>query len=58
MAWDWEKLNQQQQKNGPPPQMDELLKQVKNIKLPGGSLLIGIIVVLAIITCLLILIHH
>lgn len=49
MAWDWEKLNQQQQKNAPPPQVDELLKQVKNLKLPGGSLLIGIVVVLVII---------
>ena len=49
MAWDWEKLNQQQQKNTPPPQMDELLKQVKNIKLPGGSLVLGVIVVLIIV---------
>lgn len=49
MAWDWEKLNQQQKKNAPPPQVDEFLKQMKNIKLPGGSMLIGIIVVLIII---------
>jgi modulator of FtsH protease HflK len=39
MAWDWDKLNQQQrqQKGGPPPQMDELIKQFKNLKLPGGG---------------------
>ena len=50
MAWDWEKLNQQQQSNkSSPPQMEELLKQVKNIKLPGGSVLIGIAALLAII---------
>ena len=46
MAWDWEKLNQQQQhKSGPPPQMDDLIKQFKNMKIPGGMLL-GVIVVL------------
>jgi membrane protease subunit HflK len=49
MAWDWDKLNQQQQKGGPPPQVDELLKQFKNIKLPGGSFLIGIAIVILII---------
>jgi len=49
MAWDWEKLNQQQQKNAPPPQVDEFLKQMKNIKLPGGSMLIGIVVVLVLV---------
>jgi modulator of FtsH protease HflK len=50
MAWDWEKLNQQQQSGkGSPPQMEELLKQFKNIRLPGGSVLIGIVVLIAII---------
>ena len=50
MAWDWEKLNQQQQhKSGPPPQMDELIKQFKNMKIPGGMLLlVFIVLVLAI----------
>jgi membrane protease subunit HflK len=51
MAWDWDKLNQQQrqQKGGPPPQMDELIKQLKNFKLPGGgAILITVILVLAI----------
>ncbi|MCP4744772.1 MAG: FtsH protease activity modulator HflK [Desulfobacteraceae bacterium] len=45
MSWDWEKLNQQHQhqKGSPPPQMDELFKQFKNLKLPGGPIIIGII---------------
>ncbi|MEJ2154720.1 MAG: FtsH protease activity modulator HflK [Desulfobacteraceae bacterium] len=49
MAWDWDKLNQQQrqQKGGPPPQVDELIKQFKNIKLPGGGT-IAIVVILVI----------
>jgi membrane protease subunit HflK len=45
MAWDWEKLNQQQQqRGGPPPQMDELFKQFKNLKIPGGTLIIIVII--------------
>jgi modulator of FtsH protease HflK len=52
MAWDWEKLNQHHnsQKGGPPPQVDELLKQIKNFKLPGGSILIVGLVLLAILS--------
>lgn len=48
MAWDWEKLNQQQrqQRGGPPPQMDEILKQFKNLKLPGGPLIVIIVLAL------------
>ena len=50
MAWDWEKLNQQQrqQKGGPPPQVDEFLKQLKNLKIPGGSVLLVLFALLAI----------
>jgi membrane protease subunit HflK len=47
MAWDWEKLNQQQKKSGPPPQMDDILQQIKTIKLPGGTIVIAALVVLA-----------
>jgi len=46
MAWDWEKLQEEQKKRtgGPvPPQMDEIVKKVKNIKLPGGPIIIVII---------------
>jgi modulator of FtsH protease HflK len=50
MAWDWEKLNQQQrqQQGGPPPQFDDFIKQLKNLKIPGGILAI-LLVVLAVI---------
>jgi modulator of FtsH protease HflK len=47
MAWDWDKLNQHQKRSGPPPQMDEILKQLKTIKLPGGTIVIGALIVLA-----------
>ncbi len=48
MAWDWEKLNQQQrqQGGGPPPQVDEILKQFKNLKIPGGPLIIVVVLAL------------
>jgi membrane protease subunit HflK len=48
MAWDWEKLNQQQQQNkgGLPPQMDDLVKQFRKMKLPGGPLLVLLIALL------------
>jgi membrane protease subunit HflK len=46
MAWDWEKLNQQQ-RSGQPPQLDELLKQFKNIKIPGGMFLVAVVILIA-----------
>lgn len=49
MSWDWEKLKEQQQRkgNGPaPPQLDEIVKQFRKIKLPGGPLLIIVLAVL------------
>ena len=49
MSWDWEKLKEQQQKQGggpAPPQIDEILKQFKKIKLPGGPLLILVLALL------------
>lgn len=50
MNWDWDKLKeQQQQRSGVPPQMDEFLDKLKNAKLPGGSILIIAIVVLLIL---------
>ena len=47
MAWDWEKLNQQQRqhKGGPPPQVDDIIKQFKNLKLPGGTLAIFVLLI-------------
>ncbi len=45
MSWDWEKLKQQQQgRGGIPPQMDDIVNQFKKFKLPGGPLVIGIVV--------------
>ncbi len=40
MAWDWEKLSEQQKSSGVPPQIDSFLDKIKNIKLPGGPMLI------------------
>ena len=47
MSWDWEKLKEQQKRRpaagggsgGMPPQVDDLVKQFKNIKIPGGPLI-------------------
>jgi membrane protease subunit HflK len=52
MNWDWDKLKSQQQKmGGNPPQMDDILDWFKKLKLPGkipgGPLLILIIIILA-----------
>jgi len=49
MAWDWEKLKEQQRPTGGggvPPQVDEIIKKFKGIKLPGGPIIIIIIVIL------------
>ena len=47
MSWDWEKLKQQQQSRGPtPPQMDEVVKNLKKIKLPGGPLVFVLLLVI------------
>jgi membrane protease subunit HflK len=44
MAWDWEKLKQQQQgKGGVPPQMDEIVDKIKKMKFPGGPLIVLIL---------------
>ncbi|MFZ5563856.1 MAG: FtsH protease activity modulator HflK [Thermodesulfobacteriota bacterium] len=48
MNWDWEKLSQQQKSRRPggpegggvPPQMDELVNKIKNMKFSAGPLLI------------------
>lgn len=47
MNWDWEKLKGQQRGKGPvPPQMDEFIEKFRKLKLPGGPLIILIIVLL------------
>ncbi len=50
MNWDWEKLKERQDRKGGkgiPPQMGEFFEKIKELKLPGGPLII-IIVILAI----------
>ncbi|MEN8246196.1 MAG: FtsH protease activity modulator HflK [Thermodesulfobacteriota bacterium] len=47
MSWDWEKLKEQQQSKRPtPPQVDEILNQLKKFKLPGGLFMVLIILAL------------
>lgn len=49
MSWDWEKLKQQQQgRGGVPPQMDEVVEKFKKLKIPGGPIVI-VLIVLALI---------
>ena len=46
MTWDWEKLKEQQQGRRPtPPQVDEMLKNIKKIKIPGGPIIILLLIV-------------
>ncbi len=46
MTWDWEKLKQQQQgKGGVPPQMDEFVNKIKKYKLPGGPIIVILILI-------------
>ncbi|HID31298.1 MAG TPA: FtsH protease activity modulator HflK [Desulfobacterales bacterium] len=44
MAWDWDKLKQKQQGpgGGMPPGVDEVVQKLKNMKLPGGWIIIVI----------------
>ncbi len=46
MNWDWDKLKeQQQQRGGVPPQMNELFDKMKNFHFPGGPILIAALLV-------------
>jgi len=50
MNWDWDKLKKQQKVRGggggQPPQVDEIVEKLKNVKFQGGPLLIIIIILL------------
>ena len=51
MAWDWDKLQQQKKGNqggGAPPQMDEVVEKIKELKgkFPGSWIIIVIIVLI------------
>jgi membrane protease subunit HflK len=53
MAWDWEKLQEEQRRKaggGVPPQMDEIFQRLRNFKLPGGPLIIVLIIVAVILS--------
>jgi membrane protease subunit HflK len=44
MSWDWEKLKQQQKRKDIPGQFEEYLKKLQNLKLPGGPVIIIVII--------------
>jgi len=46
MPWDWDKLKRQQQGSGGgvPPQVDELVQKFKQLKIPGGWIILLLIV--------------
>jgi membrane protease subunit HflK len=49
MSWDWDKLKEQQERKssgGVPPQFEEVVQQFKKIKLPGGPLLLLVLLVI------------
>ncbi|MDO9567527.1 MAG: FtsH protease activity modulator HflK [Candidatus Desulfaltia sp.] len=49
MNWDWDKLKQQQQNvggGGLPPNVEEFIKKIKGFKLPGGPIIILILIAL------------
>jgi len=46
MNWDWEKLKSQQDKGPMPPQMDEIIQKFKKMKLPGGPLLVLVVLLI------------
>ena len=48
MAWDWDKLKTQQQGSGGgmPPGVDDVIQKFKNLKLPGGWIIILVILLI------------
>ncbi len=47
MSWDWEKLQQQRQNRGEvPPGLDDIFNKFNKIKLPGGPVLIIVLLIL------------
>ncbi len=47
MSWDWEKLQQQRQRRGEvPPKFDDFFNKFNNMKLPGGPVLIIVLLIL------------
>lgn len=51
MNWDWDKLKKQQKSQGgggssQPPQVDEIVDKLKNVKFPGGPFIVIILILL------------
>jgi modulator of FtsH protease HflK len=52
MTWDWDKLKEQQKGpgggsgGGSPPQLDEIVEQLRKFKLPGGPVVIIVLLIL------------
>lgn len=47
MAWDWDKLKKQQQgAGGMPPGVDDVVQKFKNLKLPGGWIIILVVLLI------------
>jgi len=51
MNWDWEKLQKQNRQQGggqgagPPPQFDEMLDKLKNLKFSGGPIIVVVVII-------------
>jgi membrane protease subunit HflK len=44
MPWDWDKLKQQGSGGGMPPQVDEVVQKFKQLKIPGGWIILLLVV--------------
>ena len=45
MPWDWDKLKQQGSDGGMPPQVDEVIQKFKQLKIPGGWIILLVVVI-------------
>jgi membrane protease subunit HflK len=45
MPWDWDKLKQQGSGGGVPPQVDEVIQKFKQLKIPGGWIIVLLLVI-------------
>jgi membrane protease subunit HflK len=45
MPWDWDKLKQQGSGGGMPPQVDEVVQKFKQLKIPGGWIILLVVVI-------------
>jgi len=51
MAWDWERLKEQQRGKSPvPPQMDDYVRKIRELKLPGGTPIIIFLVIIGLLS--------